>query len=106
MRPVHGHWSVEDSHRLLERSFLLQDQVQPHPERSGDWLVSSASQSGQWHTVTQEGTCDCMGFKYHGRCRHLARAAWMRQNFVRSMKGLEPLPPPKGFRPDGAREIV
>jgi len=34
-------------------------------------LVSSKSQPGGWHIV-KDGACDCKGFEYRGKCRHLA----------------------------------
>ena len=37
-------------------------------------LVSSASVPGGWHVV-KDGTCDCLGYQYRGRCRHVAAVA-------------------------------
>lgn len=34
-------------------------------------LVSSKSEPGSWHKTTAT-TCDCLGFSYRGRCRHIA----------------------------------
>lgn len=37
-------------------------------------LVASRSEAGTWHRI-QDDRCDCPGFTYRGRCRHLAVAA-------------------------------
>jgi len=36
-------------------------------------LVASATAPGQWYEVA-EGQCECKGFHYRQRCRHLAVA--------------------------------
>ncbi len=36
-------------------------------------LVASATTPGQWYEVA-EGQCECKGFHYRQRCRHLAVA--------------------------------
>lgn len=36
-------------------------------------LVSSKSEPGAWHIV-KNGVCDCKGYQYRGRCRHLDAA--------------------------------
>lgn len=36
-------------------------------------LVASHSEVGRWHVVRPE-SCDCKGFQYRTRCRHLAIA--------------------------------
>ncbi len=37
-------------------------------------LVSSKSAPGSWHTATAT-SCDCVGFSFRGRCRHVAAVA-------------------------------
>ncbi len=34
-------------------------------------LVASRSEPGAWHLV-HGGKCDCLGYEYRGRCRHVA----------------------------------
>ena len=36
-------------------------------------LVASKSEPGGWHVV-RNGGCDCEGYQYRGRCRHIAAA--------------------------------
>lgn len=38
------------------------------------YLVASESQPGAWHVV-KASKCDCRGFEFRGRCRHLAAIA-------------------------------
>lgn len=40
-------------------------------------LVASQSQPGFWHVI-RNGRCDCTGFAYRGRCRHLSAVAQAR----------------------------
>lgn len=37
-------------------------------------LVASKSEANVWHEV-QGGRCDCKGYQYRGRCRHLTALA-------------------------------
>lgn len=42
---------------------------------SGIARVESSTQAGQFHSVNlATGRCDCDGFRYRGRCRHIVRA--------------------------------
>ena len=41
-------------------------------------LVASQSQPGGWHVV-RDGQCDCRGFQYRGRCRHVTAVAAAQQ---------------------------
>ncbi len=42
--------------------------------KNGSGLVSSKSEPGAWHSV-KNGACDCKGYQYRGRCRHLGAVA-------------------------------
>jgi hypothetical protein len=37
------------------------------------YMMASATEAGVWHTVTPRW-CDCKGFAYRRRCRHIAAA--------------------------------
>jgi len=49
-------------------------------------LVASCSEPGTWHHV-QGGRCDCKGFTYRGKCRHLGVADEAYHAVVRTTAG-------------------
>jgi SWIM zinc finger len=38
-------------------------------------LLPSCSTPDAYHVVTMDGRCDCRGFQFRGRCRHIALVA-------------------------------
>lgn len=77
----------------LQRSHALGDVVRELGP--GVWLVSSASEPGRWYTASDR-SCQCDGFKYRGRCRHMVRAAW--ETYYRAKLGR--------VVPSCAREVI
>jgi SWIM zinc finger len=49
---------------------MIEPQIRTDPR--GGYLVPSVSAPGAWHRVRlSPARCDCKGFQYRRRCRHL-----------------------------------
>ena len=58
--------------RLLLLSLSNHDRVVA--QEDGTWLVSSNSEPGAWHTISEHG-CTCTGWHLRRVCRHVVRVA-------------------------------
>lgn len=56
-------WLVEDAKREKE---LKEWEVAVE----GDTLLALRPGGAVWHRIEPDGSCDCPGFKYRGRCSH------------------------------------
>lgn len=57
---------------MVREILVHQDRLIPQPH--GGALVKSASDESGWHLV-EHGVCDCRGYYYRGRCRHVVAVA-------------------------------